>query len=225
MTTYTLTAKQDFQTGELGYCFDSLNINDELVMVGDSLLLAHDLLEHQNGLGSIGSIHDELIALGGILFVRGYDQVLRRDNSGGVYSFDESLASDVVRMYGELSYIDFIPTDKIESDNGIIDSVVTLAREGIIEEYDRAGITFSEYKAYIDSIASYMQQGYDLAEKRYTSQYDACQLFWTLEEALRPHCDNVEYEGQQLELTVDYSANLVHCEELYEEYEEDEYAA
>lgn len=62
----------------------------------DGVLIAHDLLEHQNGLSEIGTVWDELEALGGIWQVRGRtgDMFVRN-----IHTPQVNIASDITRMF------------------------------------------------------------------------------------------------------------------------------
>ena len=211
MKTEILLVATDHMTGLLGLCFESLVINEDLYMVSpDPIQIAHDYCEHVNGIDQIGSIHDELEALGGIMFVRGYNEILRRDNVGIFYNFDQNIAADIVRMYGEREITDFTPCDK--SDWAKADGIIYEARKGIIEEYWSSGIDYREYRAYIDSCAAYMEQGYNKAEQRYPSRMVANDLFWAMFEAVETiECD---YEGQRFELSIDEAKARVYLEQL-----------
>jgi len=207
-----LTVKTDIQSGELGLCFDSLVINPDLFMVtSDPIQIAHDYCEHVNGIAAIGSIHDELEALGGIQFVRGYNEVLRRDNVGSYYSFDQNLATDISRMWCERSYIDFNSWTGERADMDT--NVICEARLSMLQEYE--GMVYSEYRDYLQSAAAYMALGYEKANKRYESQGQANDLFWAMYEAIeRLHID---YKGQQFQMHVNEAEARVFVDEYYED--------
>ena len=212
-----LTVKEDMQTGELGLCFDSLVINPDLFMVTtDPIQIAHDYCEHVNGIKAIGSIHDEFEALGGIQFVRGYNEVLRRDSTGSYYSFDQNLASDIVRMWTERGYIDFQPWTGEAADMDT--NVIYEARLGMLKEYERSEMVYSEYREYLHSAAAYMALGYEKASQRYESQGQANDLFWAMCEAVeRLHID---YQGQQFQMHINEAEARVSVDEYYgEDYE------
>ena len=63
-----LQVAEDQLSGELGLKIKGMRATEGMAM-GSGLLVAHDLLEHQNGLRAIGSVGDELEALGGIWHV------------------------------------------------------------------------------------------------------------------------------------------------------------
>jgi len=205
-----LTVKTDIQTGELGLCFASLVINPDLYMVtSDPIQIAHDYCEHVNGIPAIGSIHDELEALGGIQYVRGYNEVLRRDSAGSMYSFDQNLASDISRMWGERGYIDFVSWTGEPAD--LDTNIIYEARLSMLQEYE--GMIYSEYRDYLQSAAAYMAQGYEKASQRYESQGQANDLFWAMYEAVE-HLP-IECEGQQFQMHVNETEARVFVDEYY----------
>lgn len=212
MRTEILTVKEDIHSGELGLCFDSLVINPDLYMVSaDPIQIAHDYCEHVNGIPAIGSIHDEFEALGGIQYVRGYNEVLRRDGVGSYYSFDQNIASDIVRMWSERGYVDFVSWTGEPADMDT--NIIYEARLGMLKEYE--DMVYSEYREYLQSAAAYMEQGYSKASQRYESQGQANDLFWAMCEAVeRLHID---YEGQQFKMQVNEAEALVFVDEYYED--------
>ena len=92
--TIIMTVKTDHNSGELAYFFgEHPNMRSSMDGIHSGQLAAHDLLEHVNGLDSIGSIDDELEALSGVWYVRG--QSGRINN---YYSAEENIASDVTNL-------------------------------------------------------------------------------------------------------------------------------
>jgi len=77
-----LNARNCPTTGELGLIPRGITMGEGYVAATEGELIAHDILEHQNGLSAIGSVDDELEALGGLYFVRGWSGQLRRDGRG-----------------------------------------------------------------------------------------------------------------------------------------------
>lgn len=99
MKTVTLIAFRDESTGELGLGVKGMPKDETTNAAQDGLTIAHDLIEHVNGPQCIGTIDDELEALGAIWYVRGQHGELRRDNIGSRYTIEENLASDVTWMF------------------------------------------------------------------------------------------------------------------------------
>jgi hypothetical protein len=103
-----LTVAEDHELGGYGLLIDGMH-GDDINPAQSGLLVAHDLLEHVNGTAHIGTIDDELEALGGIWFVRGQHADLTRDGSGSMYTPEENIASDIVRMFRDFwngAYVD-----------------------------------------------------------------------------------------------------------------------
>ncbi len=87
---------EDQSTGETGFKIEGVPVIDAPMVALEGLLIAHDLLEHVQGVESIGTIQDELLAEGGIWFVRGqHGDITRRPS---MHTPMEHLASDVVNM-------------------------------------------------------------------------------------------------------------------------------
>jgi len=94
-----LTCVEDNVTGELGLIVDGLKqLSNEFMATTEGLIIAHDLIEHQNGIKAIGSIDDELEALGACWWIRGQWGLLRE---GSYNSPEEGLARDVGHL-GEI---------------------------------------------------------------------------------------------------------------------------
>lgn len=215
----TLTVRKDFNSGEIGFAFDDMKINDDLFMVStDPILLAHDYCEHVNGIGQIGTIHDELEALGGIYFVRGWDGMLRRDRQG-MWSFEENIAADISRMYGETGYVPFIELRMQKSRRHDYDEefkeCCAIAKATIVSERDRYGDEYDEKKlnSYLAQTLLRMRIGYRKANKRYKGdRMAAVNLFWNIYRAFER--ERPEYEGQRYELIV--TGQNARVDEIYE---------
>ena len=72
MTTVTLVTCRDPSDGSTGFVPDGMIVESGgLVPAQTGEALAHDLLEHVNGVGAIGGVPDELEAVGAIWQIRG----------------------------------------------------------------------------------------------------------------------------------------------------------
>lgn len=70
--------------------------------------IAHDIVEHVNGVSNIGSIEDELQALAGIWLTRGqFDDMMRPNES--IYHPSYHIASEMLNLYLAWGVIDFRP--------------------------------------------------------------------------------------------------------------------
>jgi hypothetical protein len=226
MKTFTLTAKIDNETGELGYLIEGTPIIQYPMVANESLLIAHDLLEHVNGLGKIGSLDDELEALAGVWFIRGQHGQLRRDGGGSRYTPQENLSSDVLNMAHIYNFgVNFrskVPNTKACSEDDTFKEIIQKAKEDICGEIDSDDINQSRLDVYFNACLHYMRAGWSKVQRRFkrysSNNFYANNLFWEIEQALRDFMQP-DYEGQQLKLSINYTE----CECFVDEYFEDNY--
>lgn len=229
MRTVILEAFTDEEFGNLG-----LRIVDAprgANAATDGLLLAHDLIEHVNGLREIGSIDDELEALGAIWYVRGQHDDLRRDNVGSMYSVHENIASDVVRMFSDFFYGAHVTLnaprtvacDADEDFREIIRCALKSTRAEVGDPDKSDDEIIAQEKAYIAVCLPRMRIGYRKARRKYEgrgrSRYAANNLFWEISDAVEPHAKHAS-EGQRYRLTYGFESNgnaRAYCEESYED--------
>lgn len=98
MRSVKLRAIEDRSSGLVGLILDDMRRFDFTTAANEGRLIAHDLLEHQQGARAIGSLDDELIALGGVWYIRGQFSDLSRDGFGSRYSAEESVGFDIANM-------------------------------------------------------------------------------------------------------------------------------
>jgi hypothetical protein len=180
---------------------------DSMNAATDGLLIAHDVLEHVNGPHRIGSITDELEALGAIWYVRGQFHDLRRDSIGSAYGPHENVAADVTRMFrdyfhgGSLDH--YLPrTLRCEVDDDL-QEVMEAARRNYRGEVDPEPSELHEYakaRRIYDRIAlARMRIGYRKAKRMYPDAHRVNALFWEITDAVNPRIKGC-FEGQQFEL-------------------------
>lgn len=225
----TLTAQRDGETGELGLKIDGVPSIDYPMVATEGLLIAHDLIEHQQGLRKIGTIGDELIALGGIWYTRGRWSDISRDGGGSMHAPEVHIASDVTHMgrqyvtgynYGSRLHAK-IPKRAPECDAAeVFRDVLRYALRDLREElrgedYDRRRLALYLRYAY-----RLMCKGYNMARRRFegklkASHYYANVIFWEIAEAVEPYARHCEYEGQRFRLS--YGNGEARCSEIFEE--------
>lgn len=196
------------------------------ITTGD--LLAHDCIEHQQGHARIGSIGDEMLALGGVCFARGQWGYLREDASW--YTPVESLSHDITGEMARLYLEEKIPfRQKLvrcrgEDPSGIVDNVIECARENWdtqYESYDEidAELRQADVDNYLESCRQYMLQGSLLSLRRFGSAIDAHEMFWEIERQSKFVLKDLEYPGQEFLLSYDFNRNVtfkeVHPTERY----------
>mgnify|MGYP001041463356 CR=1 FL=1 len=218
----------DNGSGELGYIVDGLHVLSEGHMVAVSgETIAHDLLEHQNGIGAIGSIDDELEALGGVWFIRGQFGPIGFNR---IFNAEETLGSDVCNLGRYYMHgIDFrtpVPRTYTCEYEEAINSILQHGEKALRTEmeYDNSydDEEFREedearHNKYIAAARHYIRRGYSKAKRRYNNDAGrAYALFRDISAAVEPYVKDPEYEGQELRLY--YSYNRTFCEEIYPEY-------
>lgn len=216
--TYLLKAHKCSETGETGLLFNDCPIIQYPMVALEGLLVAHDLLEHVNGLNKIGSIDDELEALGGVWFVRGELCDLNRGKPS-YYSPDESLASDVLNMARIYNNGVNFKTDvpKLDRDHFFYETaveIVEIAKNGVNSEIDDDERNQDRLDHYFDSAIAYMINGYDKADNKY-NQANVNGLFWDIAAEVDRFLKEYELiEGAQFELIInDNGVRFVHKED------------
>ena len=208
---------------------------DEFMADRDGLLIAHDLLEHQNGPDNMGPVWDEMEALGAIWYVRGQWGDLMTGFSS-YHSVHENLASDVVRMFPQWVHGDDkycgpgspdIGTRPCDHDDEF-SMILGIACRDIPGEYMDMGYMDSDDDDLHESLDLYlefamrrMRSGFRKAKKRFerdgSSQFKANGLFSAVRDAVSAAVSFIDYEGQEFRLS--YGNGQAHCEPIYE-YEE-----
>lgn len=227
MNTVILEARKDRETGELGYMVVGTKMIEYPMVSREGLLIAHDLLEHVNGVDSIGSIDDELEALGGVWYVRGeFSDLNRNSRVGSRNSPEENLAGDVLnlaRIYNNgVNFRTPVPETEEHDEDISFESIIDIAKGQVEDEIDEEDRDAERLKQYFDAVLHYMRKGYDKAAAKYPNQCMVNDLFWAIAEACDPYVGSAEMKGQRLELSYNLTTGMAYCEEYYES-EEDEY--
>jgi hypothetical protein len=218
-----LVSFTDSMTGELGLGLANMPRNDETNAATEGMLLAHDIIEHVNGAKHIGTIDDELEAMGALWYTRGQWGDLRRDGRGSMYTPIESVASDLTRMFRDyFNGVSLNPcpvTKACEMDDDFRDIIKTASEDysSEVEEQEHE----QEKQIYNKVCLSRMRMGYRKAKAKYEKygRYAANNLFWELAECLDKPTKNINYDGQQFKLHYGFDSNgnvFAKCFEMYE---------
>lgn len=221
---FKMTVKTDNETGELGLMFNDCPIINYPMVANDGVLVAHDLLEHINGLTKIGSLDDELEALGAIWFIRGQHGQLRLDGIGSKFTPQENIASDVLNMARIYNNGVNFKTDApvIDTDHEWYEEfkeLVQLAVNDYDLEIDEDEQDIERLNFYTNSALAYMLAGYDKAVQRYSnmSDWSVRDLFFTIAKTVDKNIKNgFELLGQEFLLTVDFENLECNFEEFYD---------
>jgi hypothetical protein len=201
-------------TGEMGFVFKKLLNKNHGDITADTsgLLLAHDLIEHQNGLDSIGSVWDELEALGAVWFTRGECGQL----GNGYFSPQQALASDLLNLsrfvnfkriadklkgYKKLRFNSYIKDDLL--------SVISELKKDSIESEIEVELTDKDFQTYKAYCLHHMIIGYRKANKRFNNNDIANHLFIEIKSKISKVLKFHDlYEGSEYSLSYDKSGNV-----------------
>lgn len=183
--------------------------------LGDGLTIAHDVLEHQNGVANMGPAWDELEAIGGIWYVRGQWGDLQT-NSANNYSMHEILSNDVVSTFSTWYNEDdrsmgpdsASKGSRAHDEDESFNEIIKFAKRGIESEYQEDWeIEDSAIADYLDLALRSMRKGFRKAKKRFETKknnhwkFDAYSLFSAIRGAVNDNKDNIYFEGQEFILS------------------------
>jgi len=190
-----LIVREDPATGATGLMCKDVRVIDAPMVAVTGSTIAHDIIEHQNGLRAIGSIGDELEALGGLWFCRG--QLC--DLGNGWMSNTQTVSGDVDNLFS--LYASGVPVrsevkrlhrapDYIEDDIGEI-----LAHVGVSDcERDQWG----DFK---EAAFRLISRGYNKAVRRFKDNAIAAHnQFCTIEMAVNDLLIGDLHLGQEFTL-------------------------
>jgi len=145
-------------------------VNEDVVDEADGRLIAHDLLEHQQGVRMIGDPWDEVIALGGYMFVRG--QFIYEGNG---------LEVDLVSIFESFGNIPTPP--RLRQAPCDVDWAFVEGLDGAIARMDDEAIIAYMKKEY-SAIIAHMRKGYRMARRRFGCELVAYDLFQKIRESV-----------------------------------------
>ena len=226
MTKYILTYEKDQEFGELGFRLEGTSLNpQEYNMATDGALIAHYIIEHINGIKEIGTIGDELEALGAMWYIRGEFNDITRGRPS-IYNPYEQLAHDVVsmgvqRLLHKEGYHKPVPNIKIDDDvmQSTIESVLYHAKKNLKSELEGEEYSQQDFNQYLKDVIKFFIAGYRKAVKKYAyiGQIQANNVFWNIAETINIALKHMDYEWQQIELHVNKTQNKVSWNEYYKE--------
>lgn len=188
----------------------------------DGIMIAHDLLEHVNGPRQIGSVWDELEALGAIWQVRARHGDLFTGRPS-YSSMESNVASDLTRMFAdwlsEERYCGpgpFAAGTRTHDYDDSFRECIAIARKDIPSEFDGSieQEEFAHVDAYLALALRRMRIGFRKAQKRYGTGFTGSNMFVAIREAVAD-C-KPEFEGQEFRLSYDWREATV--TEIWSEY-------
>lgn len=222
MRVYTLEYREDQESGELGFHVHGATLEEgKYNMATDGLLIAHDILEHQR-IKDIGSIGDELKAMGAIWYIRGQFG----DFPNSIVAPQDNISSDITRMARDYVYNPYfdcpVPIKNKHWLHEEFTNMITKARGDLHHELDDSDRGSSRESEYFTAALAFMTAGYQAAERRFKrigGGVRANSLFHSIQRAVDTALKWAEHEGQQFTLHVNFKDCTAECRE----YIPDEY--
>lgn len=223
-----LEAFKDDNTGELGFGLTDMPRHEQTNAATDGALIAHDLIEHVNGAEAIGSIDDELEALGAIWYVRGqHGELFRNREVRSAYTVFENIGSDIARMFRDHieggQHVDFSPirartTLHDENLRTILAAGTKMWRGEFGNDSESIADAVPRWPDYEAIAFKRMQIGYVKARRKWEhiGRYAAHEAFYAIAEAVDPVLKQIEFAGQRALLRYDRQGNAT-CELLESE--------
>lgn len=206
MRSVRLVAAEDEYDCEPGLIIKGLKHFEGMMADRDGSLIAHDLLEHQNGLHNIGTVWDELEALGAIWQVRGRHGDLLTDGARrSIHSPEVHVAADITRMADEGLWLSIPRTKRCDYDEDFY-AICQIAKKDIIAEYDFRHVDIDHYLA---ACFGHMRRGFRKAQRRFGTGYNGANLFQAILRAVE-QC-RPEFVGQEFILS--YGNGEASCRE------------
>lgn len=211
---YTLVTREDDATGEIGWCLEKLaHIHDMPSVAIDPYLIAHDIIEHVNGIEEIGGIGEELQAMGGIWNTRGQHCDINRNNT---FNNDPVVAvsSDITELGRRfLSGEDmgcFVPEYVDCGYEDDIDMIWEKSKDEIIDEmsYNDEEIDEDMLKEYESAFRSLFSLGVRKHEKMYGDRWVANNLFYYIVDEIGDKLTTTE-DYEEIVVSIDYDEEEV----------------
>lgn len=205
MKTVILEVRKDLELGELGFMVKGTPMMNYPMVATRGAVVAHDLLEHVNGVSEIGSVGDELEALGAAWYVRGqHGMVTDVGMSGDVYGLLE------LHNQGVPFRVDVKRTQACDYDDVFEYAIGAAVQSFLKYNEDVDANRLEEFKT---AALSLMRTGYRKAKRKY-KDFCVATLFCEIEREVDSIVKEIEYEGQEFKLR--YDPLNVYVEEVYD---------
>ncbi|SFJ47958.1 hypothetical protein SAMN03159338_1509 [Sphingomonas sp. NFR04] len=199
--------------GNLGLVIKGTEITPGILVDWNGGLLPHDLLEHQNGIASIGCPADELEALGGLWQVRGRWGTFG-DRHGDFHKPTTRLGHNIAQVADDLcdqeanGAVGWWPgtrtycTRRHEADMDFADALDVARHEISSRMEDRCANLPEDFPVdqFIADARHLLRRGYRKAHRRFGDGWDGYELFMAVKEALRPIAAAVSEPGLEFVL-------------------------
>lgn len=201
MKAIRLIAAADEYDNSPGFVLKGCPSFEGLMADRDGTLTAHDVLEHQNGIAAMGSVWDELEAVGGVWQVRGRhgDFATRRPS---YHSPAVNTAADVTRMFMEWEGWNGPHSMRTRAHDYDDDfrEILEIARHDIPREYsqeDWGRDDRAKLDRYLELALHRMRTGFRKAERRFGSGFHGHSQFCAIRDAVERAVKWIDWEGQE----------------------------
>ena len=202
-TEILLNGQHDFDSGVTGLAFEGCKF-----VFHTGSVAAHDLIEHVNGVENIGTVTDELQAIGACHYTR---------YQNGYNVTEEGMVTDLITTAIESINCDFGPTipQQHESDNDeSFKWIIQEFRRKILDNLFDEAIDGFNINNFCDQALQGMRLGESKQDERFESNWQACEVFQAVEDSINKHFgisktyafgakNHFEcFEGQPFKLTI-----------------------
>lgn len=212
-TTKLIAHYDRYNTGETGLVASEMNIQDDLIMIAmEGRMIAHDVLEHVNGVQKIGACADELEAMGAVWYIRGqHGQLIPTVSSRSPQAI---IGDDISQICIDYIQREYPNTGRKIEKRKTKEHCYDADFEDIIErgyESTMKGIQYyfedeelnekrEMIKEFFDVALGYLRTGYRKAERKYKNK-DVFGLFWKISETIDQflRCNEL-FDGMQFTL-------------------------
>lgn len=220
-------------SGEMGLVPAGMVIHEDFLASQVAFTIAHDVIEHPNGMENIGGVGDELEATGCIWYTRGQHHDMQRPDIS-IYSPQQALGHEIesnFRHWFSRGCEFDMPVPR--SKPGIYDSdLICILKEGvkiIRSEYesedDEDRPTTKDIAIFISAAKHFMRSGIEKQQARFPlHQFQANNEFWNVEIAVAPFVKSLSHVGQTFDLRWE-EGEAIMVETFQDEilYDEDDY--
>jgi hypothetical protein len=203
-----LVSFEDEPTGSLGLIFKGCE-GPSILSDSDGSLIAHDLVEHQNGINAIGCIADELQAIGAIWQVRArHGDMVDEDRPWARWrAIHDSIAGNVLTCAMDLGNEgqDWWPelgkyrTNRHDYDDDfleILECAKPMIRAETRDNEDRFPMA-----AFMDNALHLLRIGFNKSRRRWGDDTLGVDTFRAVKRAINPHAKYLEFPGQEFRLS------------------------
>lgn len=198
MPSYRIVGYRDEPTGEVGLIFDETPRGDDIIADHEGGLLAHDLVEHQNGFRKIGCPIDELEALGGVWHARGR----HGDFPNRRFSPAETLSNDVCQVADDAySWTPLgLKTRRHDYDEDFREILDHAGKSLRARHYDLDEAF--PIAVFLDDALSLLRIGFNKANRRWGTGFKSNDTYRAVKRALEPYAKEAqEYYALRLHVS------------------------